>query len=52
MSREKNLPLIIPRRRNGVICANLGFLKLMESKLSGFDRIEREIRLISAVHIF
>ncbi len=44
MSREKNLSSIIPRRRNEVICAILGFIKLMESKLSGFDKIEQDYR--------
>ncbi len=42
LEKEKNLASIIPRRRNEVICAVLGYVKLMESKGSGFDRIEQD----------
>lgn len=44
LEREKNLSSIIPRRRNEVICTVLGYVKLMESKGSGFDRIEQDYR--------
>jgi ATP-dependent DNA helicase RecG len=42
LQREKNLSSIIPRRRNEVICRVLESTKYMESKGSGFDKIERD----------
>jgi len=44
LKREKNLSSIIPRRRNEVICAVLNYVNLMESKGSGFDRIEQDYK--------
>lgn len=40
--KEKNISSIIPKRRNELICRILETLKLMESKGSGFDKIEED----------
>ena len=40
--KEKNISSIIPKRRNELICRMLESLKLMESKGSGFDKIEED----------
>lgn len=41
LKKEKNISSIIPRRRNEVICKILECLRYMESKGSGFDKIEQ-----------
>ncbi|MBQ0071868.1 MAG: hypothetical protein KBS81_08475 [Spirochaetales bacterium] len=42
MNKEKNISSIIPRRRNEVICSILEYCRYMESKGSGFDKIEQD----------
>lgn len=42
LNREKNISSIIPRRRNEVICNILEYCRYMESKGSGFDKIEQD----------
>lgn len=42
LKKEKNIASIIPRRRNEVICAVLEMCRYMESKGSGFDKIEQD----------
>jgi len=42
LQKEKNISSIIPRRRNEVICNILEYLRYMESKGSGFDKIEQD----------
>ena len=42
LKKEKNISSIIPRRRNEVICAILEYCRYMESKGSGFDKIEQD----------
>ena len=42
LHEEKNISSIIPRRRNDVICAILEICKYMESRGSGFDKIESD----------
>ncbi len=42
LKKEKNISSIIPRRRNEVICAVLEYCRYMESKGSGFDKIEED----------
>lgn len=42
LKREKNIASIIPRRRNELICAVLEYCRYMESKGSGFDKIEQD----------
>ena len=42
LHEEKNISSIIPRRRNEVICAVLEICKYMESRGSGFDKIESD----------
>lgn len=44
LRKEKNISSIIPKRRNEVICLVLCCVRLMESKGSGFDRIEQDYR--------
>ena len=43
LKKEKNIASIIPRRRNEVICAVLEMCRYMESKGSGFDKIQQEM---------
>ena len=42
LKKEKNIASIIPRRRNEVICAVLEKCRYMESKGSGFDKIQAD----------
>lgn len=42
LKKEKNISSIIPRRRNEVICSVLEYCRYMESKGSGFDKIEQD----------
>lgn len=42
LKKEKNISSIIPRRRNEVICNILEYCRYMESKGSGFDKIEQD----------
>lgn len=42
LNKEKNISSIIPRRRNEVICSLLEYCRYMESKGSGFDKIEQD----------
>lgn len=42
--REKNISSIIPRRRNSVVCNLLVLCRYMESKGSGFDKIEEDYK--------
>lgn len=42
LKKEKNIASIIPHRRNEVICAVLELCRYMESKGSGFDKIEQD----------
>lgn len=42
LNKEKNISSIIPRRRNEVICNILEYCRYMESKGSGFDKIEQD----------
>lgn len=42
LKKEKNISSIIPRRRNELICAILVYCRYMESKGSGFDKIESD----------
>lgn len=42
LHKEKNISSIIPRRRNEVICNILEYCRYMESKGSGFDKIEQD----------
>lgn len=42
LKKEKNISSIIPRRRNEVICSILEYCRYMESKGSGFDKIEQD----------
>ena len=42
LNRERKLSAILPRRRNDIVCSMLELLHLMESKGSGFDRIESD----------
>lgn len=42
LKKEKNISSILPRRRNEVICAVLELCRYMESKGSGFDKIEQD----------
>ena len=42
LKKEKNISSIIPRRRNEVISAVLEICRYMESKGSGFDKIEQD----------
>lgn len=42
LNKEKNISAIIPRRRNEVICSILEYCRYMESKGSGFDKIEQD----------
>ena len=42
LKKEKNISSIIPRRRNEVICSVLEMCRYMESKGSGFDKIEQD----------
>ena len=42
LKKEKNRSSIIPRRRNEVICGVLEYCRYMESKGSGFDKIEED----------
>ncbi len=44
LRKEKNISSIIPKRRNEVISLVLCCVRLMESKGSGFDRIEQDYR--------
>ena len=42
LHEEKNISSIIPRRRNDVICSILEICRYMESRGSGFDKIESD----------
>ncbi len=42
LKREKNISSILPRRRNEVISKVLEYVRLMEDKGSGFDKIEED----------
>ena len=42
IEKETRISSIIPRRRNEVICSVLEFCRYMESKGSGFDKIEED----------
>ncbi len=42
LKKEKNISSIIPHRRNEVICSVLELCRYMESKGSGFDKIEQD----------
>ncbi|MCF0238170.1 MAG: putative DNA binding domain-containing protein [Sphaerochaetaceae bacterium] len=42
LQKETNISSIIPRRRNEIICSVLEICKYMESKGSGFDKIEQD----------
>lgn len=42
IEKETRISSIIPRRRNEVICSVLEFCRYMESKGSGFDKIEHD----------
>ena len=42
LKKEKDISSIIPRRRNGVICAVLELCRYMEKKGSGFDKIAED----------
>ncbi len=44
IKKEKNISSIIPRRRNELISSILVYCRLMESKGSGFDKIENDYR--------
>lgn len=44
MKKEKNISSIIPRRRNELISSILVYCRYMESKGSGFDKIENDYR--------
>ena len=44
LKKEKNISSIIPRRRNELISSILVYCRFMESKGSGFDKIENDYR--------
>ena len=50
LHHETNISSVIPRRRNEVICNMLEILKYMESKGSGFDKIEADYKAADESH--